>query len=230
MALKYSRHAMTLVVFVATAGLIAAPVLAEDVTGNWFGAMDGYNLTFVHIEKAASGLSGFIDTHELPANPDNLNDHAALENLSVTPEQLTFHFVESKSSGTFSGRWDTAKKGWAGNVTLRDGRKVPLTLYRTPATTLATAKLPPPKEVDVEAVLNQLNAKSPQKLNWQTSIVDLMKLVGMDSSLQHRKELAAELGYKGDTNDSAAMNVWLHKAVMQKLAANGGKVPDTLKG
>ena len=82
-----------------------------------------------------------------------------------------------------------------------------------------------PKEVDVEAVLNSLNAKSPQKLNWQTSIVDLMKLVGMDSSLQHRKELAAELGYRGDTNDSAAMNVWLHKAVMQKLAANGGKVP-----
>src|SRR3569833_3210915 len=88
---------------------------------------------------------------------------------------------------------------------------------------------PPPKEVDVEAVLNQLNAKSPQMLNWQTSIVYLMKLVGMDSSLQHRKELAAEMGYKGDTNDSAAMNVWLHKAVMQKLAANGGKVPDTLK-
>jgi len=86
-----------------------------------------------------------------------------------------------------------------------------------------------PKAVDVEAVLNQLNAKSQQKLNWQTSIVDLMKLVGMDSSLQHRKELAAELGYKGDTNDSAAMNVWLHKAVMQKLAANGGKVPDNLK-
>jgi 3-oxoacyl-ACP reductase-like protein len=88
----------------------------------------------------------------------------------------------------------------------------------------------PPQAVDVEAVLNGLNAKSPQKLNWQTSIVDLMKLVGMDSSLQHRKELAAELGYKGDTNDSATMNVWLHKAVMQKLAANGGKVPDALKG
>jgi hypothetical protein len=86
-----------------------------------------------------------------------------------------------------------------------------------------------PKEVDVAAVLNGLNAKSPQKLNWQTSIVDLMKLVGMDSSLQHRKELAAELGYTGDTNDSAVMNIWLHKAVMQKLAANGGKVPDTLR-
>jgi hypothetical protein len=103
-----------------------------------------------------------------------------------------------------------------------------------PATSASAPTAPPapaqPKVVDVEAVLNQLNAKSQQKLNWQTSIVDLMKLVGMDSSLQHRKELAAELGYKGDTNDSAAMNVWLHKAVMQKLAANGGKVPDNLKG
>ena len=78
--------------------------------------------------------------------------------------------------------------------------------------------------------MNQLNAKSQQKLNWQTSIVDLMKLVGMDSSLLHRKELAAELGYTGDTNDSAAMNIWLHKAVMQKLAANGGKVPANLAG
>ena len=86
-----------------------------------------------------------------------------------------------------------------------------------------------PKEVDVETVLNGLNAKSPQKLNWQTSIVDLMKLVGMDSSLQHRKELAAELGYRGDTNDSAAMNVWLHKAVMRKVAENGGRVPESMK-
>jgi Domain of unknown function (DUF3597) len=84
--------------------------------------------------------------------------------------------------------------------------------------------------VDVGAVLNQLNAKSQQKLNWQTSIVDLMKLVGMDSSLQHRKELAAELGYAGDTNDSATMNIWLHRAVMQKLAANGGKIPANLQG
>ena len=87
---------------------------------------------------------------------------------------------------------------------------------------------PQAQSVDVEAVLNGLNAKSQQKLNWQTSIVDLMKLVGMDSSLQHRKELAAELGYTGDTNDSATMNIWLHKAVMQKLAANGGKVPANL--
>ena len=93
----------------------------------------------------------------------------------------------------------------------------------------AATPAPPAQAVDVEATLNQLNAKSQQKLNWQTSIVDLMKLVGMDSSLLHRKELAGELGYTGDTNDSAAMNIWLHKAVMQKLAANGGKVPANLR-
>ncbi len=71
--------------------------------------------------------------------------------------------------------------------------------------------------------LTQLASKSGQKLNWQTSIVDLMKLVGLDPSLQNRKQLATELGYKGDMNDSATMNVWLHKAVMDKLAAEGGK-------
>jgi hypothetical protein len=83
--------------------------------------------------------------------------------------------------------------------------------------------------VDVEAVLESLNARSSQKLNWRSSIVDLMKLVGLDSSLQHRQELASELGYTGDKNDSASMNIWLHKAVMRKLAENGGKVPASLQ-
>jgi Domain of unknown function (DUF3597) len=82
--------------------------------------------------------------------------------------------------------------------------------------------------VNIEAVLDQLNGTQAQKLNWRTSIVDLMKLVGVDSSLQHRQELAKELGYTGNSNDSAAMNIWLHKQVMQKLAANGGKVPASL--
>jgi uncharacterized protein DUF3597 len=86
----------------------------------------------------------------------------------------------------------------------------------------------PAAPVDIEAVLSQLQAKNPQELNWRTSIVDLMKLVGLDSSLENRKELARELGYKADTSDSAAMNVWLHKRVMQELAANGGKVPREL--
>jgi len=81
----------------------------------------------------------------------------------------------------------------------------------------------------VEAVLEGLNSRSSQKLNWRSSIGDLMKLTVVDSSLQHRQELAAELGYTGDKNDSAAMNIWLHKAVMRKLAENGGKVPTSLQ-
>lgn len=86
----------------------------------------------------------------------------------------------------------------------------------------------PMSEVDVEAVLTQMEAASGQKLNWRTSIVDLMKLVGMQSSLAERRELAGELGYSGDTNDTATMNIWLHKQVMNKLAENGGKVPASL--
>jgi hypothetical protein len=84
--------------------------------------------------------------------------------------------------------------------------------------------------VDVEAVLTKLAAANKEKLDWRKSIVDLMKLLNLDSSLSARKELAKELGYTGDMNDSASMNIWLHKQVMQKLADNGGKVPaDLLK-
>ena len=85
-------------------------------------------------------------------------------------------------------------------------------------------------EVDVEAVLNGLAAKNPEKLDWRRSIVDLMKLLGLDSSLAARKQLAKELNYTGDTNDSASMNIWLHKQVMKKLAENGGNVPADLRG
>jgi 3-oxoacyl-ACP reductase-like protein len=100
----------------------------------------------------------------------------------------------------------------------------------TAAPKSAPAPTPTPAApVDVEAVLQGLAAKQKQPLNWRTSIVDLMKLVGLDSSLENRKELARELGYKGDTNDSAAMNIWLHKQVMTQLAAHGGKVPAELK-
>lgn len=83
-------------------------------------------------------------------------------------------------------------------------------------------------QVDIAQILTEMAAKSGTPSNWRTSIVDLMKLVGMDSSLTARKELAAELGYTGDTADSATMNIWLHKQVMQKLAENGGKVPAEL--
>lgn len=82
--------------------------------------------------------------------------------------------------------------------------------------------------VDVEAILEQLASESKQKLDWRHSIVDLMKLVGMESTLTERKELATELGYQADMSDSARMNMWLHKEVMRQLAANGGKVPANL--
>ena len=87
----------------------------------------------------------------------------------------------------------------------------------------------PMSNVDVEAVLTKLASENKEKLDWRRSIVDLMKLLNLDSGLGARKELAKELGYTGDMNDSASMNIWLHKQVMQKLAANGGKVPDELK-
>ncbi|NPC58663.1 DUF3597 domain-containing protein [Caenimonas soli] len=95
-----------------------------------------------------------------------------------------------------------------------------------PGQTAPTAAM---DRVDVEKVLDQLAATKGQKLNWRTSIVDLMKLVDLDSSLQERKELADELKYTGDKNDSATMNIWLHKQVMKKLEENGGKVPADLK-
>ena len=100
-----------------------------------------------------------------------------------------------------------------------------------PADPGAPASTPAPSgpPVDVEAVLTDMASKNGQNLNWQKSIVDLMKLLGLDSSLEQRKLLANELGYSGDTNDSASMNIWLHKQVMQKLSENGGKVPDSLK-
>ena len=93
------------------------------------------------------------------------------------------------------------------------------------ASNAATALSP----AELQAQLTQLAAKNPQKLNWQTSIVDLMKLVGLDPSLANRKQLAQELHYSGDTADSATMNIWLHKEVMDKLAASGGKVTPDLK-
>jgi hypothetical protein len=87
----------------------------------------------------------------------------------------------------------------------------------------------PAQTVDVAPILDKAVAAKHEKLEWRTSIVDLMKALDIDSSLGARKELAKELGYSGDTNDSASMNVWLHKQVMAKLAANGGKLPPEIK-
>ena len=93
----------------------------------------------------------------------------------------------------------------------------------------APPSVSPLSQVDVESVLVQLASRNKEKLDWRKSIVDLMKLLDLDSSLPARKELAKELHYTGDTNDSATMNIWLHKQVMIKLAENGGKVPAELR-
>ena len=97
----------------------------------------------------------------------------------------------------------------------------------TPATGGGPASAGP--AVDVAAVLDGMGSHAGQKLDWRHSIVDLMKLLDMDSSLSARKELAHELHYTGSTDDSAAMNIWLHKEVMTKFAANGGKLPSDLQ-
>jgi hypothetical protein len=100
------------------------------------------------------------------------------------------------------------------------------------ATSTGSAAAPsaaPAQSVDVAAILDKAVAAQKEKLAWRTSIVDLMKALDIDSSLGARKELAKELGYTGDSNDSATMNVWLHKQVMAKLAANGGKLPPDIK-
>ena len=95
--------------------------------------------------------------------------------------------------------------------------------------TTAAAPAGSAAEVDVAGILTKLAGENKEKLDWRTSIVDLMKLLDLDSSLSARKELAQELHYSGDMNNSASMNVWLHKQVMRKLAENGGKVPEELK-
>jgi hypothetical protein len=98
-----------------------------------------------------------------------------------------------------------------------------------PAAGSSPAPAAPAQSVDVAAILDKAVAAKKEKLEWRTSIVDLMKALDIDSSFAARKELATELGYTGDSNDSATMNIWLHKQVMAKLAANGGKLPPDIK-
>jgi Domain of unknown function (DUF3597) len=97
------------------------------------------------------------------------------------------------------------------------------------ASPTAAPSAAPAQTVDVAEIVDKAAAAKGEDLAWRTSIVDLMKALDLDSSLSARKELAKELSYTGDTHDSAAMNIWLHKQIMDKLAANGGKLPDDIK-
>jgi hypothetical protein len=93
----------------------------------------------------------------------------------------------------------------------------------------STAKSKPMTKEEVEAMIEKIADAQDEEYNWEESIVDLMKLLKLDSSLTARKQLAQELGYKGELNGSAEMNIWLHEQVMTKLAESGGKVPDSLR-
>ena len=126
------------------------------------------------------------------------------------------------------GRSQTASVGAAG-VTASASASVTQTAAVSSAAAAPQAAAVPLTPSALQAKLQAMSQGSGQKLNWQTSIVDLMKLVGLDPSLTNRKQLAQELGFTGDTNDSASMNIWLHKAVMDKLAADGGQVPPELR-
>jgi len=109
------------------------------------------------------------------------------------------------------------------------GAAAPASGGAAPSSSASAAPATSAQTVDVAAILDKAVAAKKEKLEWRTSIVDLMKALDIDSSLGARKELAKELGYTGDTNDSATMNIWLHKQVMAKLAANGGKLPADVK-
>jgi 3-oxoacyl-ACP reductase-like protein len=123
---------------------------------------------------------------------------------------------------------------WKGTRPTQTGQTPKPAPTTTPAAPLPSTPAPAPtapapapvSQFDVEANLSEM--AQGKDLNWRTSIVDLMKLLGIDSSLANRKELARELGYTGALDGSAEMNIWLHKATMRKLAQNGGKVPASM--
>lgn len=129
-------------------------------------------------------------------------------------------------SKIFSHAGTTASSGAASSAPATS--TAPASGGAAPATPTAVPAAAPPANVDVGAILDGLAAKNPEKLDWKHSIVDLLKLLGMDSSLSARKTLAQELHYTGDMNDSATMNMWLSKEVIKKIAENGGKVPAEL--
>jgi hypothetical protein len=111
----------------------------------------------------------------------------------------------------------------------RSPGRVTRTTGPAPVQDAAPAPAGPSAPVDVAAIMDGLAAQSSERIDWRRSIVDLMKVINLDSSLAARKQLTLELNYTGDMNDSASMNIWLHKQVVVKLAENGGRVPDELR-
>jgi hypothetical protein len=123
----------------------------------------------------------------------------------------------------------TAAAGSSSAPPLSTGTPASARTSESAGASAGAAAATPISRADVEAILVKLADEQDADYDWKKSIVDLMKLLKLDSSLRARKQLAKELGYTGALNGSAAMNVWLHKQVMTKLAESGGKVPDSLK-
>jgi hypothetical protein len=139
--------------------------------------------------------------------------------------------IFGKIMGAIFGSHASATPATGGATATPAGGSTPAsgTAPASAGSSASAAPAAPPQSVDVAAIVDKAAAAKGEKLEWRTSIVDLMKALDIDSSLTARKELAKELGYTGDTNDSATMNIWLHKQVMEKLAANGGKLPPDIK-
>jgi hypothetical protein len=128
------------------------------------------------------------------------------------------------------GKIMSAIFGTSANATpVSGGAAAPASGTTAPSSSASAAPAAPAQTVDVAAILDKAVAAKKEKLEWRTSIVDLMKALDIDSSLSARKDLAHELKYTGDTNDSSSMNIWLHKQMMTQLAANGGKLPSDVK-
>lgn len=164
-----------------------------------------------------------------PALLVTLSDHNKATQMSIFGKIKTAIF--GKDGGPFGDNYFGQKKAETTTQTKTVPVQIPTPQTPVPtATPAAPAPATPQAPVDVVAVLTGIaQQKGNPALNWKTSIVDLMKLLDLDSSLDNRKELATELGYTGAKDGSAEMNIWLHKAVMRELAANGGTVPADLK-
>ena len=139
--------------------------------------------------------------------------------------------IFGKIMGAIFGSHASAAPAGGGTASAPAGSSAPASgsAPASPGSSPSAAPAAAPQSVDVAAIVDKAAAAKGEKLDWRTSIVDLMKALDIDSSFTARKELAKELGYTGDSNDSASMNIWLHKQVMTKLAANGGKLPPEIK-
>src|SRR5438132_9695848 len=158
--------------------------------------------------------SGWLDLHAIPAWCYRPNSAAKRLTPSSDYWERTMSIFGKIMSAIFGSKADAAPAG--GGAAAGAGSS-------------GGAAAPAAATVDVAPILDQAVKAKGEKLEWRTSIVDLMKALDIDSSFAARKELAKELGYTGDSNDSASMNIWLHKQVMAKLAANGGKLPPDIK-